>query len=85
MRDIWEPEEEEEEEEEEAGREEKEEEEEKEDEEEHERDFRRDTNTQEILSALLMFCFFANVHKGTCKSLTHTHTICAKYVQNMSV
>ena len=57
-------------------------------EEEHERGFRRDTNTQEILSSLLMFCFFANVHKGTCKSLTHdqlTGTICATYVQNMSV
>ena len=26
---------------------------------EHERGFRRDTNTQEILSSLLMFCFFA--------------------------
>ena len=26
---------------------------------EHERGYRRDTNTQEILSSLLMFCFFA--------------------------
>ena len=63
-------------------------EEEEEEEEEHERGCRRDTNTQEILSSLLMFCFFANVHKGTCKSLTHdqlTGTICAIYVQNMSV
>ena len=50
---------------------------------------------QEILSSLLMFCFFAlcfvcplpvllmwtprpaaNVHKGTYKSLTHTHNVC---------
>ena len=73
------------------GREEEEEEEgerEEAEQEEHERGFRRDTNTQEILSSLLMFCFFANVHKGTCKSLTHdqlTGTICATYVQNMSV
>ena len=69
---------------------------------EHERGYRRDTNTQEILSSLLMFCFFAlcfvcplpvlvmwtprpvaNVHKGTYKSLTHTHNacqICTEYV-----
>ena len=30
-----------------------------EEEEEHDRGFRCDTNTQEILSSLLMFCFFA--------------------------
>ena len=44
------------------GREEEEEEEgerEEAEQEEHERGFRRDTNTQEILSSLLMFCFFA--------------------------
>ena len=41
----------------EQGEEEEEEEEEKE--EEHDRGFRCDTNTQEILSSLLMFCFFA--------------------------
>ena len=39
--------------------EEEKEEEEKEKEEEHDRGFRRDTNTKEILSSLLMFCFFA--------------------------
>ena len=39
--------------------EEEEEEKDEEKEEEHDRGFRRDTNTQEILSSLLMFCFFA--------------------------
>ena len=42
-----------------GGEEEQEEQEEEEEEEEHDRGFRRDTNTQEILSSLLMFCFFA--------------------------
>ena len=82
--------------------EEEEEEEEKDEEkkEEHDRGFRRDTNTQEILSSLLMFCFFAlcfvcplpvllmwtpRPAANVHKGLTHTHNLCEICTQYVSL
>ena len=42
-----------------------------------------------LLAVVVLFSFVcclpvANVHKGTCKSLTHTHNLCQMYVYNVS-